>query len=339
MVKAQLKSNVSKTPGVEIRAMDYDENNFEEKVVSNPKDCLAFLKTPAVTWIHVTGAHDAKKIDEIGEVFNLHPLVREHLVNAGQHPKVEEFDDYIFVSCRMVYYNKRNELKSDQVSFIIGSNYVISFHENEEDVFDIVRARIRSGKGRIRKMTSDYLAYSLLDLIVDNYFITLEKIGGEIERTEEEIVKNPVRETILKVQKLKHSLIFIRKSVWPMREIAWSLQRSESKIIKKATGVYLRDLYDHSVQTIDILENYRDMLSSMTDVYLSSLSNRTNEIMKVLTIISTIFIPMTFITSLYGMNFVNIPELHYQYGYYFVWLALIIIAVVMLVYFRRRKWI
>lgn len=323
---------------VKIRVMDYNESKFEERVVDDPAKCIDLLKSPTITWVHVTGVHDTKKIEEIGETFGLHPLVREDIANISQRPKMEEFDDYVFVVCKMVYYNKHKELKVEQVSLVIGDTYVISFHEKEEDVFEIIRNRIRMSKGRIRKMKSDYLAYCLLDSIVDNYFITLEKLGEEMEEIEDEVVKNPTKETIVKIQKLKRSLIFIRKAVWPMRELIGSLQRTESKIIKKSTGVYLRNLYDHAVQAIDVLETYRDMLSGMTDVYLSSLSNRTNEIMKVLTIISTIFIPTTFIASIYGMNWPNIPEFSIEYGYYYVWLVFIIITISMLIYFRKKGW-
>lgn len=324
---------------VKILVMDYDESKFEERWVDNPQDCIKLLRDPTVTWIHVTGVHDIKKIEGMGEAFGLHPLVMEDIANTEQRPKMDDYEDYLFIVCKMIFYDRKGGIRVEQVSLVIGKHYVMSFHEKEEDVFELIRNRIRNGKGRTRRLKSDWLGYALLDAIVDNYFVTLEKIGEEIEQIEAEVVRKPTTKTIGKIHKLKRDLIFLRKSIWPLREVVSSLQRTESKLVKKNTKIYLKDLHDHTVQVMDMIETYRDVLSGMMDVYLSSISNRMNEIMKVLTVISTIFIPLTFLTSLYGMNFHYMPELSSPLGYPLLWLVLITVALVMVAYFRRKKWI
>jgi len=256
------------------------------------------------------GIHQLDNIEKIGEHFKIHPLVLEDIMNTGQRPKMEDFNDYLFIVLKMLSYDEEeNETKTEQVSLILSSKFVISFQESEGDVFDPVRERIRSDRGRIRKMGVDYLAYSLIDAIVDNYFMVLEKIGEKIEDIEDELVKNPTPEVLHTIHRLKRELIFLRKSVWPLREVISRLERWESPLIDKSIDIYLRDVYDHTIQVIDALETFRDMLSGMLDIYLSSLSNRMNEVMKVLTIIATIFIPLTLISSIYEMNFKYMPEL------------------------------
>ena len=261
-------------------------------------------------------------------------------MNTGQRPKMEDFGDYLFIVLKMLHYDKEeDETKTEQVSLILSSNYVISFQESEGDVFDPIRERIRSDRGRIRKMGVDYLAYSLIDAIVDNYFMVLEKIGEKIEDIEDELVRNPTPEVLHTIHRLKRELIFLRKSVWPLREVISRLERWESPLIDKSIDIYLRDVYDHTIQVIDALETFRDMLSGMLDIYLSSLSNRMNEVMKVLTIIATIFIPLTFIAGIYGMNFKYMPELDSPWGYPLVYIVMLAVSAVMLVYFRRKRWL
>jgi len=239
----------------------------------------------------------------------------------------------------MLYYDEeKHDITAEQVSIILGSNFVISFQEQEGDVFKFIRERIRNGKGRIRKVGSDYLAYALVDAIVDNYFIILEKLGEKIEEMEEELVTNPTPETLQTIHHLKREMIFLRKSVWPLREVISALERGEPTLIHESTGIYLRDLYDHTIQVIDSIETFRDMVSGMLDIYLSSISNRMNEVMKVLTIIATIFIPLTFIAGIYGMNFQYMPELGWHWGYPAVWFVICAIFIVMLVYFKRKRW-
>jgi magnesium transporter len=267
--------------------------------------------------------------------------VMEDIMNTEQRPKIEDFDDYIFVVLKMLYYdNDEEEIKAEQISIIVRSNFVLSFQEREGDIFNPLRDRIRNAKGRVRKMGPDYLAYCLLDAIVDNYFVVLEKLGEQIEGMEEELVTNPTPVTLQRIHNLKREMIFLRKSVWPLREVVSRLERGESPLIKESTGIYLRDVYDHTIQVIDTIETYRDMLSGMLDIYLSSISNRMNQVMKVLTIIATIFIPLTFVAGIYGMNFEYMPELKWHWFYpKAFWLVMIGIAGVMLVYFRRKRWL
>jgi magnesium transporter len=253
---------------------------------------------------------------------------------------MEDFEDYIFVVLKMLYCDeKENEIKAEQVSIILGLNFVISFQEREGDVFNSIRERIRNGKGHIRKMEADYLADALVDAIVDNYFIILEEHGEKIEDIEEKLVKNPIPETLQEMHKLKREMIFLRKSVWPLREVISALERGESPLIKESTVIYLRDVYDHTIQVIDTIETFPDMLSGMLDIYLSSVSNRMNEVMKVLTIVATIFIPLTFIAGIYGMNFKYMPELGFVSGYFGVLSVMVIIGIGMLIYFRKKKWL
>jgi len=329
-----------KTEKVNIEVIDYTESRFQEKSVKNIDECLKLMKKPSVTWINITGIHETEIIKEIGNAFGLHPLMMEDIANPNQRPKVDDYEKQLFIVLKMLNYNKeRDAVDSEQVSLVFGQNYVISFQEREGDAFDPVRERIRKGIGKIRKSGADYLVYSLLDIIIDNYFMVLEKLGEKIGRVEERIIKSPAKETLRAVHKLKRELIYLRKSVWPLREVISALVRGEFAFIKKATIVYLRDVYDHTIQVIDTIETFRDMASVMTDVYLSSISNRMNEVMKVLTIIATIFIPLTFVTGIYGMNFRFMPEIEWELGYFSVWLVIILIAVTMLGYFRKKKWI
>ena len=325
---------------VRIRIIDYDEAQFQEKEAKTVEECFPFKDKPTVTWINIDGVHQVDIIEKIGNHFNIHPLVSEDIVNTGQRPKMEDFVNYIFVILKMLYYDEKiNETKAEQISLILGSNFVISFQENEGDVFDPIRERIRSDRGRIRKMGADYLAYALIDTIVDNYFIILEKLGEKIEDIEDELVTNPALETLQNIHSLKIEMIFLRKSVWPLREVISRLERWESPLIDKSLNIYLRDVYDHTIQVIDSIETFRDMLSGLLDIYLSSVSNRMNEIMKVLTIIATIAIPLTVITGIYGMNFQFMPELQLQWSYPLVLLAMLTLGILMIRYFRRKKWI
>jgi magnesium transporter len=313
---------------------------LEEKEAKEVEECFPFKDKPTVTWINIDGIQRIDVIEKIGKHFNLHPLALEDIVNTGQRPKMEDFVDYIFVVLKMLYYDeKKREPNAEQLSLVLGPNWVISFQENEGDVFDPIRERIRADKGRIRKMGADYLIYALIDAVVDNYFIILEKIGEKIEEIEDELVANPSPETLQAIHNLKRQMIFLRKSVWPLREVISRLERWESQLINKSTYIYLRDVYDHTIQVIDAIETFRDMLSGMLDIYLSSVSNRMNEVMKVLTIIATIFIPLTLVAGLYGMNFKYMPELEWPWGYPLVLFVMFTIGVLMLIYFRKKKWL
>ena len=329
-----------KVEAVKISYLDYDEQDFQEKQVSNIEECFPFKTTPTVTWINIDGVHRVDVIEKIGRHFHLHPLALEDIVNTGQRPKIEDFSDSIFIVLRMLYHDERaGETRAEQLSLALGPNWTITFQENAGDVFDSVRERVRSDKGRIRKMGADYLAYALIDAVVDSYFMILEKIGEDIEEIEDELVTNPSPETLQTIHHLKRQMIFLRKSVWPLREVISRLERWESPLIQKSTYIYLRDVYDHTIQVIDAIETFRDMLSGMLDIYLSSVSNRMNEVMKVLTIIATIFIPLTLVAGLYGMNFKYMPELEWPYGYPLVLLFMLTIGVLMVIYFRRKRWL
>ncbi len=325
---------------VRISVLDYDEEHFEEKELDQVEECFTCKDTSTVTWINIDGIHKVDIIEKIGKNFDLHPLIQEDIVNTEQRPKIEDFGNYIYIVLKMVYHDENNgETKIEQVSLILGENFVISFQEKEGDIFNHVRERLRNGKGRIRKMKADYLAYSLLDAVVDNYFFILEKTGEQIEELEDKVVSQPKPETLQEIHKLKRGMIFLRRSVWPLREVINTLERGESSLIQKTTRIYLRDVYDHTIQVIDSVETFRDMLSGMHDTYLSSISNRMNEIMKVLTIIATIFIPLTFVAGIYGMNFKFMPELDWRWGYFVVWLIMVAVAVLMIFYFKRKKWL
>ncbi len=329
-----------KLESVRITVIDYDENNFQEKQVPRIEDCFQFKATPTVTWINIDGLHEVEVIEKIGKQYGLHPLILEDILHVGQRPKYEDLESYIFVVLMMLRFDEENQTTlSEQVSLVLGPNFVISFQESIGDVFEQIRDRIRNAKGKIRKMGADYLMYALLDAIVDGYFGILEKIGDKIESMEEELVNDPSQRTLHQIHNLKREMVFLRRSVWPLRESISGLERSESALIKETTGLYLRDVYDHTIQVIDTVESFRDMISGMLDIYLSSISNRMNAVMKVLTIIATIFIPLTFVAGIYGMNFEYMPELKWRWGYAAVWLVMLAVAGAMIVYFKRKKWL
>jgi magnesium transporter len=323
-----------------VQLMDYDDTRFDEKEILNIEDCFQCRDSRTVSWINVNGLHDTALIEKIGDQFGIHPMILEDVVSVDQRPKIEDMGHYIYFSMKMIFMKEDNRtLRTEQVSIILGNRFVISFQEPDGDVFDAIRDRIRTGRGRIRKMGSDYLAYSLLDAVVDHYFLVLESLGEEIENLEEEVLEDPSSKTIQKLHEMKRQLLFIRKSVWPVRELVNGMERSESDLIQANTHIYLRDVYDHTIQIIDMMETMRDMNAGLFDMYLSSLSNRLNEVMKVLTIIATIFIPLTFIAGVYGMNFQFMPELKWRWGYFYILGVMLTAGIFMLLYFKRKKWI
>lgn len=327
-----------KSDEIKITIIDYDEKNFEELEVKNVEECFPFKDKPSVTWINIDGISKTDIIENIGKNYGIHSLVSEDIVNTGQRPKFEDYDNYIYVVLKMLHQPK-DEIFAEQVSIILGKNYVISFQETSGDVFKAIRERIRNGKGRIRRMGSDYLAYSLIDSIVDNYYIVLEILGDKLEEIEDNVVNNPVPDTLKIIHGIKRDLIFLKKSIWPLREVISNLNRAESSIIKKSTNIFVRDLYDHTIQVIDTIETFRDMNSGMLDIYMSSVSNKMNEVMKVLTIFAAIFIPLTFIAGIYGMNFQYMPELGWYWGYFTVVGIMAIVGFTLLFYFKIKKWI
>jgi len=324
----------------EIDLINYTKDTLDLKRIEKIEDCNNYINASSLTWINVCGLEDLEIIKEFGKNFAIHPLVLEDIVNTNQRPKIEEFEDYIFVVLKMISYKEeKGKIDIEQISLIINSNFVISFQEKRGDIFDPLRERIKGGKGIIRKMGADYLTYALLDTIIDNYFIVLEKIGDKLEDLEDELISYPTSEKLQNIHSLKRDMIYLRKSVWPLREIVSKLERSDSKLIQASSHLYFRDIYDHTVQVIDAIETSRERLSSMLDIYLSSMSNRMNDVMKVLTIIATIFIPLTFIAGIYGMNFKYMPELSWEGSYYVVLLLMLVVAVGMIVYFKNKKWL
>ena len=325
---------------VKIHIMSYDEARFEELSNANLGDVTRCLANPGVTWINVSGIHDVDLISALGKQFGLHPLTMEDIVNTAQRPKAEEFERYIFLVLKMASYNEEQKLiEMENISLVLGEGWVLSFQERPGDVFRPVRDRIRSGKGRLRKCKADYLAYALTDAVVDEYFVILEQLGEYIEELEDDIVVTPQMPQLQSVYRLKRNVLMLRKSVWPLREEIGAIEKSESPLIAATTRPFLRDLYDHTIQVIDMVETHRDILGNMHDTYLSSVNNRMNDIIKVLTIIATIFIPLTFVAGVYGMNFQYMPELKWAWGYPAVLLFMAMIALGMIVYFKRRKWI
>lgn len=325
-------------PAVRITVIDYSATHFEEKIVGKISECNPFRDTETVTWINVDGLGNPKLIEELGKCFSIHPLIIEDIFNTWQRPKMEEQDRYIYLNLKMLSCPDTTlDIKIEHISMVIGHNFLISFQEDIGDIFDPVRERIRK-EGRIRKFGPDYLAYALIDGIVDNYFSVLEKLEEQVEDLEEELVASPTPDSIQKIHRLKKEMIFLRKSVWPLREMINNLEQSESALIQESTRIYLRDVYNHTIQVIDTLETFRDLVSGMIDIYLSGLSYKMNEIMKVLTLIATIFIPLTFVVGLYGMNFRYMPELEWVHGYYLVWIIMLGIVIGLSIWFKRKKW-
>ena len=302
---------------------------------------LELFQPDCVNWININGLHDTELVKEVGEHFNLHPLVLEDIVTTGQRPKVETYDDYLYIAMRMLEQNSslKTGFVNDQLSLILASNLVLTFQEYPGDVFDPVRERIRNGLGRVRKMAADYLAYALIDMLVDTYFVILEEYSEVADQLEDELLADPSPSALQKVNALKRELLFLRKAVWPLRELLSSLQRDESPLVSPAVQTFLRDAYDHAIQVIDTVETLRDILSGLHDFYLSSVSFKMNEIMKVLTIVGAIFIPLSFLVGVFGMNFDTMPELHWRYGYPAFWLLVITVVIGEISLFRAKRWI
>jgi magnesium transporter len=327
-----------KAEEVRIRVIDYDADNLEERELKTIDEGLPYNEKPTVTWINIDGLHQVDTIEKIGRIFGLHPLILEDIVNTGQRPKMDDLEDSIFVTLRMIsYHDLDHEVASEQFSLVLGANYVISFQERVGDVFDPIRNRLRKKAGRMRKRGADYLAYALLDAIVDNYFIVLEKIGEEVELLDEELNKGLTQETMRTIHHYKKELLLFRKSVWPLREAIHGLEGVESPLVDDKTVLYFRDIYDHVVQVVENTEALRDLVASMLDLYLSAVSNRMNEVMKMLTIIATIFIPLTFIAGIYGMNFKNMPELEWPWGYFLSLVLMAVVVAVLLIWFKRKR--
>jgi magnesium transporter len=329
-----------------LRLVDYTDTAYEERVLASPDDSEPFLARESLTWIHVQGHAEPKVLRKLGEAFQVHPLALEDISSAGQRPKVDSYQGQLFVIASMPSMESGN-IRPHQVSLFVGTGYLVSFHSGDQDPFEPVRKRIRAGIGTIRSLGSDYLLYALLDTVIDQGFPVLEELGLEIEALEDRAVSRPDRDTLTRIQGLKRQSLLLRRLVWPHREVVNTLLRYQEGIVQESTRIYLRDCYDHSVQIIELLEGYRDTITGLMDVYLSSASIRLGEVMRVLTLIATIFIPLTFITGLYGMNFgsrgtpapLAMPELDWAYGYPAALLLMLGIGIGMLVMFKRRGWL
>ncbi len=329
-----------KTEPVKITIINYTK--AKHTIKENPvlAEVLAYRKAAGITWINIDGIHQLDIIEKIGQHFGLHPLSQADIANTNQRSKLEEFSEYLFVVLKMVYLNKQKNTITEQVSLVIGDNFVLSFQENKDgDTFEHIRELLKNTKFRLKQTGADYLAYLLIDAIVDGYFAVIEKVGEDIDIVEAKILLEPKPATLKTIHHLKRELILLRKALWPLRDALNWLQRSNSPLLKKNTALYLRDVYDHTLQVIESIEMYRDTLSGLMDVYLSSISNKLNEVMKVLTIISTIFIPLTYIAGVYGMNFKYMPELNWPHGYFMTLGVMAVLALAMIYYFRRKKWL
>ena len=325
---------------IRISLMNYDPANLLEKQLPAIEASFPYRDTPPVTWINVDGLHEIDVIEKIGVHFGIHPLVLEDILNTGQRTKAEEFENYIYIVLKMLVFDETvDHVTAEQVSLILGPHFLISFQEKEGDVFDFVRERIRKARGRIRKSGCDYLAYALMDAVVDHYFVILEKLGDKIELLEDQLLEAPTPRILEDIHRLKREMIFFRKQVWPLREVLNSLIKDPSELIQETTHIFLRDVYDHTIQVIDTIESFRDLLSGLSDLYLSTVSNRMNEVMKFLTIIATIFIPLTFVAGIYGMNFEFMPELKWPWAYPALWLLLIMISASMIFWLKRKNWL
>lgn len=322
-----------------ITVIEYDSGAYSEREVSDPKDLLPLKPAPTVTWINVDSIQDAETLKAFGEAFQLEPLLMEDILNTDQRPKCEITKKNIYIILKMFDFEvQENQIFSEQVSLVLGENYLITFQEEVGEEFDPIRERIRQNHSKFRSGGTGYLAYSLLDTIVDRYFLVLENIGEALDKIENRLDRHHTPNVLKKIHHLKRELIFLRKAIWPVREVINSLQHADSSLIQEEMQPYLRDVYEHTIQVMDSLETYRDLLGGMQDLFLSITSNRLNEIMKVLTVISTIFIPLTFIVGVYGMNFHYMPELDWKWGYFVVWAIMIMIGVGMGLFFRSKKW-
>lgn len=329
-----------KSGKTKISIINYGEEGYEEKNSITLDEFLTFVPSYPVRWINVEGISDVETITKICNFFNLHPLVLEDILNIEQRPKMEEYDGYIFIIANTLRWNERREIVKEQISFILGENFLLSFQEGiEGDLFDPLRNAIRSGKASLRKMKSDYLLYLLIDAIVDQYFFILENLGEEMENIEKGSLRVPSEKLMSRFHEVRKKIMYLRKSIWPMREVISKFEKSDLPFITENMRIHMRDVHDHIIYIIETVETYRETLSSLLEIFLSNISNRTNEIVKVLTIITTLFMPLTFIAGIYGMNFRYMPELEMKWGYPAVLLLMLLIALFLIFYFKRKKWI
>ncbi|AAW40140.1 magnesium/cobalt transporter CorA [Dehalococcoides mccartyi] len=329
-----------KTEPASLSLSSYTPDAYQPLPLKTLADCSTQVKqSGGIVWVKVSGLQDTAMVEELGKCFNLHPLTLEDVVNTEQRPKLEDYGNYLFAVIKALHWDSElKKTRSEHISLILGKNFLISFQEHQSDIFNPIHQRLQSDNGRIRKLGADYLLYSILDIIVDGYFSLIEGFGDYLDEIEEQLLSSPSSQTLKQISEAKKEMLFIRKSIWPARETVAAIERSETPLIDKSSHIYFRDIYDHLIQQIDTGETYRDMLSNMIDIYLSSLSNRMSEVMKVLTIFASIFIPLTFIVGIYGMNF-DIPELRFSWGYPGILLFMLAIALILVLFFKRKKWL
>ena len=322
-----------------IHVIRYDDSHFEEKQTKFIEECYRD-SGKLNTWIHVSCFEDIKLVEQINDFLGIHPVIQEDIFDPNQRPKIEELGDYIYLAVRNLQYDdEKVEVSSDQISIIFGSNFVVSYDPKNSDAFDNIRAQISNSNNITRKMGADFLVWSIIDHLCDNYFSIMEKLGDRIEDLEDEMISNPTRQSLISLNNLKKQMIVLRRSVWPLREVVIKLERLGSDIIHEPTKVYLRDLYSETIQVIDTIEAHKEVVSGLLEIYLSTMSNRMNEVMKVLTVIATIFIPLSFVAGIYGMNLKGMPELEWDWGYPIVLSFMALVALGMLIYFRKKHWI
>lgn len=322
-----------------VKVIDYDGLNLEEKTIDDLKICQVYKDKETVTWISVTGIHESEKVEEICNIFNIHPLIQEDILNTQQRTKIEEFDDYLFVTFKNLFYSElAMGIDSEQISIILGRNFLLSFQETDSLLFDEIIQRIHTAKGTIRQKKSDYLLYKILDTAVDQYFILIDKLGETVEDIEEETMYYPNSKTSFKIQAVRKELLMLSKHILPMREALNKLEAGGTDLIESKNLNYFRDVYDHTFQAYDTIENHRSLLSDLMNIYYTTMSNKLNQVMKVLTIISTIFMPLSFLTGVFGMNFKYFPGMNHPDAYYYFWMVAIAVSLGMLIYFKKKKW-
>lgn len=328
-----------KVEKVTIKVTEYDEAGAETYEIKSVEEIDPFTDTPQVTWVSVCGLHETDFLKQVGERFKVHPLVLEDILNTETRPKIEIADDYLFIVMKLLTYNAEQKiLEIEQVSFILGRTFLFSFSEKTDEIFNPIKERISSQLGKIRKRGSDYLLYALMDIVVDNYFLALEKIEERIELLDDEIITSPHKSQIESIYNLRNLLLQIRRSIWPSREIVNQIIKDDSHLMDESIEPYLRDLYDHTIHINESIEQQREITNGLMEIYLSMMSNKMNEVMKVLTVIATIFIPLTFIVGIYGMNFPNMPEMTWPWAYFAVWGVMIGVVIAMIFYFRKKDW-
>ncbi len=353
-IKLPLQTNRNQMPGAvtyigkkstaitKLEIIDFSADHYTRVDTEDIEEAFKFEASEHVTWVNVNGLNDTSIIEKLGNYYDLHPLIQEDIVSTNQRPKIDEYEDYLFIVFKMLYYNDKGDLENEHVSMVVGKNYLTTFQEADGDVFDSVRERLENAKGRIRTKHSDYLMFALLDAVVDNYFSVIEIMSDKIESLEDQLfdTRDGNNDDItLDIQDLKKEILRIRRATLPLREVVNRLEKSGNTIIDESTLKYIRDLYDHIIQVNESVEVYREMIWGLMDMYMTTISNRMNEVMKVLTIMASIFIPLTFMAGIYGMNFDNIPELHYENGYFYLLGAMALVFLAMLWYFKRKKWL